>query len=137
MQKFLLPAFILLNTIVFCQSPIGVWKTIDDRSGEEQSHIEIYKKNGMLYGKIIKMKDLDPNTICDQCKGEQKNKPLLGLDVIGELKPYKYYWNKGNAIDPADGKVYGCSIWLEDGNLKVRGKHWIGLYRTQTWYRIE
>lgn len=37
-------------------------------------------------------------------------------------------------IYEANGKDYKCSIWLEDGKLKVRG--YIGfLYETQTWKR--
>ncbi len=31
-------------------------------------------------------------------------------------------------------------MWFEKGQpdeLRVRGKHWTGLYRTQTWYRVK
>ena len=81
--------------------------------------------------------DLDPATLCDECPGDKKDTPLLGLVIIENMKPYKDYWRKGKILDPEDGTLYGCEIWLDDGNLKVRGKHWTGLFRTQTWYRVE
>ena len=32
---------------IFAQSPTGVWKTIDDESGEARSYVEIFEKAGM------------------------------------------------------------------------------------------
>jgi len=46
-------------------------------------------------------------------------------------------WEEGTILDPKSGKVYDCSLSLEDENtLKVRG--YLGfsiLGRTQTWRR--
>ncbi len=124
----------------FAQSPIGTWKTIDDSSGEAKSHIEIYEQNGKLYGKIIKTLAADAKEYCEKCTGDKKNKPIIGLVILEDLKPVKDYWGKGTIMDPENGKEYGASIWFEDGDtkeLKVRGKHWTGLYRTQTWHRVK
>ncbi len=127
----------LVYILAFSQSAIGTWKTIDDKSGDARSHVEIYEQDGLLYGKITKLLDTDPSTLCDQCPGDKKNTPIIGLVIIEKVKPYKDYWRKGKILDPEDGNEYGCQLWLEDGTLKVRGKHWTGLYRTQTWYRVE
>jgi len=121
-------------------SPTGTWKTIDDETGEAKSHVEIYKKDGKLHGKITKLLRKPQDTVCEECPGKKKNKPLVGMVIIDDLEPYKDYWRDGTILDPESGKEYGCSIWFEDGQtgeLKVRGKHWTGLYRTQTWYRVE
>ncbi len=121
-------------------SPIGIWKTIDDDTGEAKSHVEIYEKDGKLYGKVVKLLLRPADTICEKCPGKKKNTPVVGLHIIEDLKPYDNYWQKGTILDPENGKEYGCSIWFEDGKadeLKVRGKHWTGLYRTQTWYKAE
>jgi uncharacterized protein (DUF2147 family) len=40
----------------------------------------------------------------------------------------------GNILDPEEGKVYKCKLWLEGTELKVRG-YWGPFYRTQTWTR--
>ena len=130
--------FILSNLIA--QSPTGIWKTIDDETGEAKSHVEIYEQGGQYFGKVVKLLKSDPDTICDECKGDKKDKPVLGMVILESLKPVKDYWGSGTIMDPENGKEYGCSIWFEEGKeeeLKVRGKHWTGLYRTQTWYRVK
>ena len=32
---------------------LGQWKTIDDATGEAKSIVEIYKRDGAVYGKIV------------------------------------------------------------------------------------
>lgn len=123
-------------------SPTGIWKTVDDNSGEERSRVEIYQQDGKFYGKIIALLDEDsnPDDRCTECKGDKKNQLLIGLVVIEELEPYKDYWKSGSIMDPENGNTYRCSVWFENGRpdeLKVRGKHWTGIYRTQTWYRVK
>jgi len=137
MKQIIVLALSVLPFIAFAQSPVGTWKTVDDKSGDARSHVEIYEEDGMLFGKITKLLDADPSTLCDQCPGDKKDTPIIGLVIIEKVKAYKDYWRKGKILDPEDGNVYGCQLWVEDGNLKVRGKHWTGLYRTQTWYQVK
>lgn len=128
-------------TLTFSQvSPTGIWKTVDDKTGEAKSHVEIYEQGGKLYGRIVKLLKSSPDKLCAECPGKKKNKPLMGMLVVEGLEPYKDHWKKGVIMDPENGNEYGCSIWFENGNadeLKVRGIHWTGLYRTQTWYRVK
>ena len=52
---FLMLGMLCLSASVNAQnSPFGVWKSIDDKTGEAKSHVEVYQKNGKLYGKIVK-----------------------------------------------------------------------------------
>lgn len=121
-------------------SPVGVWKTVDDKTGEAKSHIEIFEQNGKFYGKVVKLLRRAPDTICEKCPGAKKNKKLMGMVIIENLQAKESYWKDGSILDPESGKEYGCSIWFENGKndeLQVRGKHWTGLYRTQTWYRVD
>lgn len=37
------------------QSVVGRWKTIDDETGKEKSIVEIYEKNGLVYGKLVEL----------------------------------------------------------------------------------
>lgn len=123
----------------FSQNPLGTWKTIDDKTGEAKSHIEIYSENDALHGKISKLLQSDEDTLCDKCPGQKNMKPVLGMVILENLKPFKGYWKKGKILDPESGNEYGCSMWFEEeknNELKVRGKHWTGLFRTQTWYRV-
>jgi uncharacterized protein (DUF2147 family) len=129
-----------IGTLEAQSSPFGVWKSIDDKTGEAKSNVEVYQKNGKLYGKVIKILTDKPNAKCDDCKGDKKDQPVQGMVIIEGLQETEGTWKNGTILDPENGNVYGCVIWLEEGKpneLKVRGKHWSGLYRTQTWYRVK
>ena len=41
--------FLFITFFTFAQSPVGVWKTIDDQTGAAKSHVQVYEKNGKLY----------------------------------------------------------------------------------------
>ena len=121
-------------------SPVGLWKTIDDKTGKAKSYVEIYEQDGKFFGKIDRLLLKPADTRCDKCSGEKKGRLLVGMVILENLEPYKYYWNGGRILDPESGGTYSASVWFEDDNdkeLKVRGRNWVGIYRTQTWYRIE
>ena len=134
---FLLVLFLFVNN-GWSQSAAGTWKTIDDEDGTVKSHVSIYEEDGKLYGKILKL--INPEqTTCTACKGDKKDQPLEGMQImwgLGHDKANK--WKGGKIMDPKNGKEYKCKIELEDSDtLKVRG--FIGfslLGRTQTWYRV-
>ena len=136
---FTLTFSLLIICGLAAQSPVGVYKTIDDESGEAKSHVELFEKNGKIYGKIIKLLPSAEGTHCINCPGDKKGKPLVGLQILEDLEPYKDYWSYGSVLDPKSGKVYKASLWVE-GKDKVKLRGYIGisaLGRTQTWYRIE
>lgn len=132
--------FVGMNISV-AQSPVGLWKTIDDNTGEAKSHVEIYEKDGKLHGKVVKLLIKPMDTICDNCKGDKKDKPVVGMEILSDLQTYKDYWSYGQIMDPENGKYYKCNVWFEDGNtdiLKLRG--YIGmaaLGRNQDWHRVK
>lgn len=134
---FLLVLFSVATAIG--QSPLGTWKTIDDNSGEAKSYVEISESNGKFVGTVTKLLLKPSDTVCEKCSGAKKNKPVIGMEIVWGLTSYSDYWSYGTIMDPENGKEYKCSVWFEDGKtdeLKVRGKHWSGVYRTQTWYRV-
>lgn len=131
--------FLFITFFTFAQSPVGVWKTIDDQTGAAKSHVQVYEKNGKLYGKIIKLLQREPDVVCIACPGAKKNQKVIGLEIIWDMKPYDGYWSYGKILDPESGKEYKCNVSLNGKNkLDVRG--YIGfaaLGRTQTWIRVE
>lgn len=124
------------ETAMAADTPVGVWKTIDDETGEAKSHVEIYEREGKLYGKVIKLLR-DPGATCDKCPGEHAGKPVLGMVIMWGLEQDDDEWEDGEIIDPKKGKIYRAKIWLDDSNtLKVRG--YLGpFFRTQKWHRIQ
>ena len=121
------------------QSPIGIWKSVDDSDGEAKSHIEIFEKDNKLHGKVVKLLDDADITHCNKCKGEDKGKSLLDILILSNLEQDDDKWGSGKILDPAKGKEYSCQISLSDDNtLKVRGYIGNPLFgRTQYWYRVE
>ncbi len=131
--------FLLFTSISFAQSPIGKWRTIDDETNEKKSIVEIYEENGKLYAKVIQLfrePDEEQNPLCEECKGDRKDQPILGMIIMWDMEQDDDEW-EGEILDPENGKTYSCFIELEEANkLKVRG--YIGfsfIGRTQYWYR--
>lgn len=124
---------------MFSQSITGVWETIDDKTGDPKSHVEIYKKGNKYYGKVVKLLPAATTKVCNDCPGDKKGKSLLNLDILWDMKPDGAKLTGGEIVDPADGSVYRCKISLEGKNkLAVRGYIGISLLgRTQYWKRIK
>jgi len=118
---------------------LGLWKTIDDETKEAKSYVEMYEKGGKLYGKITRLLLMPADMVCDKCKGDKYNKPVVGMVIIDGLSREEGVWSGASILDPKTGKFYDCTLWVSEDNkdqLRVKGKHWSGLSRTQTWYRI-
>ena len=119
-------------------APVGKWKTIDEKTGQPVSEVQITEQGGKLTGTITGLTEPNdkagkPKT-CTACKGDDKDKPIIGLVIIRDLKAEGDRFKGGTILDPADGKVYKAEIWTEDGKLKVRG--YLGMfYKTQTWVK--
>lgn len=134
--------FLLISTVFYAQTHkiIGKWKSIDDETGKALSIIEIFEKGGKIYGKVYEiLEEKDKKKLCVYCEGEDKNKPIQGLIVIKGLNKKGNEYKGGKILDPKSGKVYNCTINLEEKDkLKVRGFIGISLFgRTQYWYRIK
>ena len=133
----LLLSFILIVSAINAQSITGKWKTIDDETGKEKSVVEIYKKGDKFYGKIIDIIDTSKkNSKCDLCSDSRKDQPILGMEIIKDLDQDDDEFEDGTILDPKNGKIYDCKIWLEDKNtLNVRG-YVAFFFRTQEWIRV-
>ncbi|MFD2185549.1 DUF2147 domain-containing protein [Aquimarina celericrescens] len=121
------------------QEILGKWKTVDDNTGEPRSIVEIYKKGEKVYGKIERiLKESERGKRCIECEGDNYNEPIEGMVIIKELEKDGEEYEDGTILDPENGKVYRCKIWVDKENpriLNVRG-YIAFLYRTQKWIRI-
>jgi uncharacterized protein (DUF2147 family) len=57
------------------------------------------------------------------------------MEILQKMKKAGDEYSEGNILDPENGKIYRCKLWLENGDLKVRG-YWGPFFRTQTWKRV-
>ena len=144
MRILLLIALGLISTLAAAaENPVGLWRTIDDKSGKEKSLVRVTESNGQLQltiEKIFREPGEEPNPLCDKCPGEKKNKPVIGMQIGNGLKKDGDVWSGGEILDPQNGKTYRCKVWLEDKGKKLNVRGFIGvsvLGRTQVWIKEE
>lgn len=135
---------LLMTQIASAQnSPAGLWKTIDDKTGKVKSLVRIQESGGEFQGKIEKLfrdVDQDQNPKCDKCEGSNKDQPLIGLTILFNIKKDGDEYNGGKILDPANGKLYSSKLKLIDSNKKLEVRGYVGMPmfgRTQTWLREE
>ena len=124
-------------------SPVGLWKTIDDNSGQPRGLIRIREVNGRLEGIVEKGfpkpgENQPPN--CDKCEGARHNQPILGMTILWGLTKEGDEYQGGEILDPGSGKIYRAKVKLIDSGkkLEVRGFIGVSLFgRSQIWLREE
>jgi uncharacterized protein (DUF2147 family) len=140
-MKHLCIFFILISSITTMngQSIVGQWETFDDKTKEKKAVIEVYQTDDLYFAKIVKSYVGEKNAICETCKGTQKNKPIIGLVIIENIKKDGNEFNGGSILDPENGETYKCYLKLMNNNkLKVRGYLGLSIFgRTQYWVRKE
>ena len=138
-------AVALLAEVAFAQaSPVGVWKTIDDKTKTERAQVRITESGGVYVGRIEKLlaPDAKPDGTCDKCEDDRKDKPMVGLEIIRGVKKAESEntWDGGTILDAAEGKIYRVRLQMADGGKKLEVRGYVGaplLGRTQTWVRVE
>ncbi|MHA3093278.1 DUF2147 domain-containing protein [Acinetobacter brisouii] len=131
------------SSLSFATDIRGTWKQIDDKTGSPKAVIQIrQEKDGNYIGKIIKVTPRPgyvPKETCINCPAPYNNKPILGLDIIHDLKSIgNDSYGGGKILDPLTGKIYSVKgKLLSNGRLlQLRGYLGIStLGRTQVWIR--
>jgi uncharacterized protein (DUF2147 family) len=129
---------LILQTAGSAATPVGRWKTIDDKTGRVKSIVRIYEEKGLLFGQVEKLLDPAAEQTCSKCSDERKDKPVAGMVVMRGLKQKGAEFSGGDILDPKNGSVYRCRMrLLDDGQkLSVRGYLGVSLFgRSQVWIR--
>jgi uncharacterized protein (DUF2147 family) len=121
-------------------SPAGLWRTVDDKTGKDRSIVRILDKGGVFEGKVERVLNPEPDEdgFCHECKGERRDKPVVGLTILWGLKKDGDQFTGGEILDPKNGKVYRARMKLLDGGRQLEVRGFIGislLGRSQTWQR--
>lgn len=144
-MKALFAAFVLAagaTSALAQMSPVGLWRSVDDKTGESKAEIRIGESGGALQGRIEKTlrKDAKPDAVCEECADDRKGKPMAGLEIIrgGKKAEGKDAWEGGKILDPENGKEYRASFTPIDGGKKLEVRGYLGpFWRTQTWNRVQ
>ena len=123
-------------------TPAGLWRSIDDNSGEAKAEISIKDNgkgglNGVVERSLLKTSS-EPN--CSMCTDDRKDKPKIGMEIIrGAVKAASEdIWDGGTIIDPENGKVYKLRLTPIEGGKKLQVRGYIGpFYRNQVWQRVQ
>ena len=95
----------------------GAWKTVDDNTKKEKSLVRIVDSGGVYSGKVEKVIDPDSpkDAVCKDCTDDRKDKLVVGLTIIRNMKPSagdKNVFEGGDILDPNNGKVYNAKLTL-------------------------
>jgi len=117
----------------------GRWTSVDDKTGKKRSIVEIAERSGKYYGRIVQIFSAageNPDPVCGKCAIEdpRHNRKIIGMEILEHLVKDGEAYSGGQILDPENGKVYRCKIWIENKALKLRG-YWGPFFRTQTWHR--
>jgi len=140
LTMLLLPVLATAQKATYGDAILGIWY-----NAEKDAKIEVYKEDGVYFGKVIWLKHPNdskgkPKTDIENPDPKLKSRPRLGLVVLTNLahkEGTKY--EKGKIYDPKTGKSYACQADLPNKNqLKLRGFIGVSMFgRTSEWTRTE
>ena len=120
-------------------SPLGLWKTVND-DNQETSLLRITESSGLLSGKVEKILLGEQNATCKECPDDdpRKNRPLLGMTVLKDMKRNGDIFDGGTILAPAKGRIFKAELKVVEGGQKLEMRAKFGPFgRTATWIRVE
>jgi uncharacterized protein (DUF2147 family) len=142
-RLFFAAALLAAGPALAQMSPVGLWRSIDDNTGQARAEISI-KDNGQggLNGKVERSLQAipSPEPNCNLCTDDRKGQPKIGLEIIRDAKKSgsEPLWEGGTILDPENGKVYKLRLSPQDGGKTLQVRGYIGpFFRTQLWQRVQ
>ena len=134
----------LISSFSFAEDIIGLWQSIDDKTGAPKALVEIRKEADNTYaGKVVKLTPragYTPKETCVNCPPPYTNKPIIGLDVVTGLKSTDgFNYTSGRILDPNTGKLYSMKAKLSSNGKRLHLRGYLGisaLGRNQIWIRV-
>ena len=87
--------------------------------------MRIVESGGVYTGRVEKILDpTTPDAVCKECTDERKDKPVVGMAIIRNMKPSaddKDVLEGGDILDPNNGKVYKCAAEAGRRRQEARG----------------
>ena len=77
-----------MSTALAQMSPVGTWRSMDEKENTPKAQVKITEAGGIVSGKVeaLLRKGADPNQLCTECKDELKDKPMVGMTLISGVK---------------------------------------------------
>jgi uncharacterized protein (DUF2147 family) len=141
---FLAGAILAWGTVALAQTaptPIGRWRSFDDKTGQPKSIIAITEINGELQGtveRVFSPPAPNSNPSCDKCSGDRKNKPIVGMQMLWGMKKDGDEYSGGHILEPETGKEVRAKMKVVEGGQKLEVRGFVGFAlagRTAMWTR--
>ena len=137
----------LASVTAFSATIEGFWHSIDDRTGEKLSIVEIRKgADGRYHGKIVYRYPVPGGAAlinCTKCPPPYTNQPIVGLEFFSGFKEdpdKRNAYVDGKVLEPKSGKIYKGKANLSADGKRLRLRGYVGvsaLGRTQVWIRTD
>ena len=137
----------LASVTAFSATIEGFWHSIDDRTGEKLSIVEIRKgADGRYHGKIAYRYPVPGGvalTHCTKCPPPYTNQPIVGLEFFSGFKEdpdKRNAYVDGKVLEPKSGKIYKGKATVTADGKRMRLRGYVGvsaLGRTQVWIRTD
>ena len=147
MKGFLGLSITFTSLMTYAASIEGYWKSIDDRTGEQQSIVEIRKgADGRYHGKIAYRYPVPGGAAlinCTKCPPPYTNQPIVGLEFFSGFKEdpdKRNAYVDGKVLEPKSGKIYKGKATVTADGKRMRLRGYVGvsaLGRTQVWIRTD
>ena len=133
----------LTGTAYGQMTPVGVWHSIDDSTGQPKAVIRISADAGGVVRGVVEralnpVPGAEPN--CTKCTDDRKDKPKIGMEIIRGARKAdgRDVWEGGKILDPDNGSEYTLRLTPIDGGRKLEVRGSIAFFgRTQTWVRVQ
>lgn len=121
---------------------IGLWQSRGDDGKNAESDIRIWNDGDEYKAKIEKIYDKEAlYNKCTECDKDDPryNQRILGMTILYKMKKTgSNEWANGKILDPETGNIYDCKMWIDDGQLVIRGYLGFSMFgRSQKWIRLE
>ena len=122
-------------------TPVGLWKAVDDQTGEAKSLVRLVEAGGVLTGRIeqVLRKGVKADAVCRKCDGDRHLQPIVGLEIIRGARRSRdaAAWEDGEILQPESGRTFSVRLKLINGGseLEVYASRF-GIGRTQIWKRV-
>ena len=120
-------------------SLVGMWSMPilkGNDKGKERAQVEVFEKDGVYYGKIVKLSTRPANALCKACKNERKNKPLMGMLILWNLKKEAGRY-LGKVYDFDEGKEYKCAVTQISPNKLMVTASLLFFSESHYWTRVK
>ncbi|MCP4131641.1 MAG: DUF2147 domain-containing protein [bacterium] len=115
-------------------SPLGTWEIHKKNTGTVQYIVEVYETGGTISARVLEIAGKNAESLCVKCRKERKNEPIKGMDIVWGMRKSGDVYEGGHLLNPANGKIFSCKMWVEGNRLAVR-TYATFVFKTEYWYK--